>query len=177
MSWEAGPSALTLPGKHTRLTAAAEASGDGVCTESLPPEGSGDSLLGSGVAEPAQSWGRGLICAPLLASGLPVSCRDPRTPSERDLWVGGQGRPRDLLEELPGEGSPCGFSISRGAVHPQGCPSSLPTLPNQSSRLVCHPMPVALDNTATGPGERRTQEEPIRHHGQAGLDISSVLEF
>ena len=110
MSWEAGPSALTLPGKHTRLTAAAEASGDGVCTESLPPEGSGDSLLGSGVAEPAQSWGRGLICAPLLASGLPVSCRDPRTPSERDLWVGGQGRPRDLLEELPGEGSPCGFS-------------------------------------------------------------------
>ena len=41
MSWEAGPGALTLPGKHTRLTATVEASGGGVCTESLPPEGSG----------------------------------------------------------------------------------------------------------------------------------------
>lgn len=188
MSWEAGPGALTLPGKRTRLTATAEASGGGVCTGSQPSEGSG---AGKDLETPrwGLAWlglhraGAGGCCVPRCWPPGFLSHAGIQGPQAKEIsgWVGGWAR----KATGPAGGAarvrkPCGFPISRGAVHPQGTPGLSIKPPHFSP--ASHPgrsttVPVALDNTATGPGGCRTQEEPTRHHGQAGLGVSSVLEF
>lgn len=117
------------------------------------------------MAEHAREPGRGLLRAPLLASR--ASCLSGiEEPSAKEIsrWVSEEGH-GTCWRSYTGEEAPPGLSIKP----PHFSPTSHPGRPTR--------VPVALDNTAMGPGERRTQEELIRHHGQASLRISPVLVF